>query len=182
MKKVKLSFTFVIMAFPLLVAAQWPSNVTPVDGNGSDSATVSGDLAKGAIMDDISWAWNSSNACFPGTQSLKFRGNHLLYAVTMPPKSIMIITVNPVETDGDFSLYGYMMGKTEFRVVPNLPQCITCEADHKWDRPVKGKIATTERKIQFQNPTMNTYNIVIGVAGPKDITTGHFNLKIKLKS
>lgn len=160
--------------------AQWPANVTNIQSRTNDSVMVTANLSAGAIMEDISWAWNSSNACFPGTQSLKFRGNHLLYAVTMPPKSIMIITVNPVEKDGDFSLYGYMIGKTEFRVVPNLPQCITCEADHKWDRPIKGKIATTERKIQFQNPTLNTYNIVIGVAGPKDITTGEFRLKVKL--
>lgn len=160
--------------------AQWPANVTNIQSRTNDSVMVTANLSAGAIMEDISWAWNSSNACFPGTQSLKFRGNHLLYAVTMPPKSIMIITVNPVEKDGDFSLYGYMIGKTEFRVVPNLPQCITCEADHKWDRPIKGKIATTERKIQFQNPTLNTYNIVIGVAGPKDITTGEFSLKVKL--
>ena len=181
MRKVKLSFTLAIIALPLLVAAQWPANVTQLDPKGSDSITVSGNLANGTLMKDLSWAWNSSNACFPGTVVEKFSGNHLLYAVTIPPRSIMVITVNPVETDGNFSLYGYMIGKTEFKVVPNLPQCITCEADHKWDRPIKGKIATTERKIQFQNPTMNTYNIVIGVAGPKDITTGQFNLKVKLK-
>ncbi len=180
MKKL-IHLTLIVCLLPLFSKAQWPANVTIVNWAGMDSTSLTGDLSNGAIMEDLSWAWNSSNACFPGTQSLKFRGNHLLYAVTLPPKSIMIITVNPVETDGDFSLYGYMMGKTEFRVVPNLPQCITCEADHKWDRPIRGKIATTERKIQFQNPTMNTYNIVIGVAGPKDITTGQFNLKIKLK-
>ena len=181
MKKIILSFTFVIMAFPLLVAAQWPSNVTPLDGNGSDSATVSGNLANGAIMQDLSWAANSSNACFVSLQNWKFSGNHVLYATTIPPRSIMTITVSPADTNVNLSLYGYMIGAKEFKVVPNLLYCINCEADFKWDRPVKNKVQTSERKILFQNPTQNTSNIVIGVAAPKDVSTGEFNLKIKLK-
>jgi hypothetical protein len=181
MKK-SIYLAIIIMAVPLLSMAQWPSEVTVVVSKSNDSVTVSGDLANGAIMEDISWAASSSNACFPATQNLKFRGNHVLYATSMPPRSIMTITVSPVDANGDLSIYGYMMGGTEYRVVPNLPSCITCEADHKWDRPWKGKVQTSERKIEFQNPTQNTYNIVIGVAAPKDVTTGQFNLKIKLKS
>jgi hypothetical protein len=169
-------------AMPFLSMAQWPSTVTTVQSKANDSVTVSGDLAKGAIMEDISWAANSSNACFPATQNLKFRGNHVLFATTIPPRSILTISVTPADASGDLSLYGYMMGAREYRVVPDLPGCITCEADHKWDRPWKGKVQTSERKIEFQNPTQNTYNIVIGVTAPKDVTTGQFNLKVKLKS
>jgi hypothetical protein len=173
--------SMLIIALPLLTVAQWPSNVTPVESKPKDSVTVSGDLANGAIMEDLSWAASSSNACFVSLQNWKFSGNHVLYATTMPPRSIMIITVSPVDANGNLSLYGYMMGGTEHRVVPDLPSCITCEADYKWDRPVKNKVQTSERKIEFQNPTKNTYNIVIGVSAPKDVTTGQFNLKIKLK-
>jgi hypothetical protein len=171
-----------IMAAPLLAMTQWPSDVTFAASKTNDSVVISGDLAKGAVMEDLSWAANSSNACFPATQNLKFRGNHVLYATSMPPRSVMTITLSPIDTNSDLSIYGYMMGVTEYRVVPNLPRCITCEADHKWDRPRKGKVQTHERKIEFQNPTQNTYNIVIGIAAPQDITTGQFNLKIKLKS
>lgn len=171
-----------LFAMPFLSMAQWPSTVTAVQSKANDSVTVSGDLAKGAIMEDISWAASSSNACFPATQNLKFRGNHVLFATTIPPRSILTISVTPADANGDLSLYGYMMGAREYRVVPDLPSCITCEADHKWDRPWKGKVQTSERKIEFQNPTQNTYNIVIGVTAPKDVTTGQFNLKIKLKS
>lgn len=181
MKKL-LSLGCLFLAIPFLSMAQWPSNVTVVQSKANDSVTVSGDLATGAIMEDISWAASSSNACFPATQNLKFRGNHVLYATSIPPRSILTITVAPTDANGDLSLYGYMMGAKEHRVVPNLPSCITCEADHKWDRPWKGKVQTSERKIEFQNPTQNTYNIVIGVTAPKDVTTGQFNLKIKLKS
>lgn len=170
------------LALPFAVTAQWPSNVTPVQAKANDSVTVSGDLTKGQPMEDLSWAASSSNACFPATQNAKFNGNHVLYAVTMPPRSIITISVTPQDAAGNLSLYGYMMGGKEYRIVPDLPSCITCEADHKWDRPWKGKVQTSERKIEFQNPTQNTYNIVIGVSSPKEAPGGAFSLMVKLKS
>lgn len=181
MKKIIYGVLFTL-ALPLVTKAQWPSNVSFIQSKANDSVTVNGDLAKGQPMDDLSWAANSSNACFPATQNLKFMGNHVFYAVTMPPRSIMTISVTPQDANGDLSMYGYMMGAKEYMMVPNLPSCITCEADHKWDRPWKGKVQTSERKIEFQNPTQNTYNILIGITAPKDVTTGSFMLKIKLKS
>ena len=42
--------------------AQWPSNVKIVEGVQKDSITVAGNLADGKIMEDLSWAANSSNA------------------------------------------------------------------------------------------------------------------------
>lgn len=181
MKKVLFPILVILLAVSH-VNAQWPSNVTSIESKANDSVIVSGDLASGALMEDLSWAANSSNACFPATQNLKFRGNHVLYATSIPPRSILAISVNPADANGDLSIYGYMMGNTEYRVVPNLPSCISCEADHKWDGKWKGKVQTSERKIEFQNPTQNTYNIVIGVAAPKNVITGKFNLKLKLKS
>lgn len=181
MKKVLFPILVILLAVSH-VNAQWPSNVTSIESKANDSVIISGDLASGALMEDLSWAANSSNACFPATQNLKFRGNHVLYATSIPPRSILTISVNPADANGDLSIYGYMMGNTEYRVVPNLPSCISCEADHKWDGKWKGKVQTSERKIEFQNPTQNTYNIVIGIAAPKDVITGKFNLKLKLKS
>jgi hypothetical protein len=160
----------------------WPQFVKPIASKGNATQTAQGDLAEGTLMEDLSWAANSSNACFPATQNLKFRGNHVLYATTFPARSILTVTLKPEAADADMSLYGYMIGNREFDTVPNLPRCITCEADHKWDRPWKGKVQTSERKISFQNPTMNTYNIVIGVSAPKGITSGKFTLEITLKS
>jgi len=181
MKKVIIPI-FILLLVSSVSKAQWPSNVTKVESKANDSVLVSGDLAAGALMEDLSWAANSSNACFPATQNLKFRGNHVLYATSLPPRSILTISVTPTDANGDLSIYGYMMGNKEYMIVPNLPGCITCEADHKWDGKWKGKVQTSERKIEFQNPTQNTYNIVIGVSAPKDVTTGQFTLKLKLKS
>jgi hypothetical protein len=169
----------------ILVLAQgkgWSKEVTIVTSKSNETVTIAGDLANGKILEDLAWASSSSNACFPATQNLKFRGHHIFYATTIPPRSIMKISVKPNDDAADLSLYAYMIGNQDFSLVPNLARCITCEADHKWDRPWKGKVQTSERKVEFQNPTQNTYNILIGVAAPKDVTTGKFKVEIKTES
>lgn len=178
MKKLIIPF-FVILGLPVLTKAQWPSTVTVVDMGNKDSVIVQGDLAKGSKMEDLSWAWNSANACFPGTQAAKFKGNHVFFAVKMGPKSEMFISVTPTDAGGDLSIYAYRIGANEYYLVPDLNSCITCEADHKWDRPWKGKVQTSERLVSFQNPGNETYNILIGVSGPAAATSGGFSLKIR---
>lgn len=171
---------------PLAAAAQkktsWPKEVTMIASRGNETVSAEGDLAAGSMMEDISWAWNSSNACFPGTQSLKFRGNHVFFATVTLPRSITHISVKPADENADLSIYAYRIGAQEYSLVPDLPRSITCEADHKWDRPWKGKVQTSERKVEFQNPGPNTYNILIGVTGPKGATSGKFKVEIKTES
>jgi hypothetical protein len=175
-----------IAALPVLAAGQkptgWPAPVTVIKSETNQVVTLDGDLASGELMEDLSWAERSSNACFPATQNLKFRGNHVLFATTMPPRSIMTIAVKPYDESGDLSLYAYLLPSTDFSVVPDLAKCITCEASHKWDRPWKGKVQTSERKVELQNPTTNTFNVVIGVAAPKGVSSGQFKLSIDVKS
>jgi hypothetical protein len=171
-----------ITALPLLMMAQWPGEVTVVESIGNDSVIVSGDLANGKKIEDLRWASNSSNACFPTTQNIKFMGNHVFFTTAIPPHSIMNISVMPADDTANLSIYAYMSGTQEHYLVPNLPSCITCEADHKWDGKWKGKIQTAERKVEFNNPTDRYYNILIGVTAPIDVTTGQFNLKIKVKT
>lgn len=178
MKKV-ISSTLAFLFFSAISSAQWPSNVTLVDMSGKDSVVVQGDLAKGSPMEDLSWAWNSANACFPGTQAAKFKGNHVFFAVKMAPRSEMFISVTPADTNADLSIYAYRLGANEYYLVPDLKSCITCEADHKWDRPWKGKVQTSERHVSFQNPGTETYNILIGVSGPAAATSGTFSIKIR---
>lgn len=163
-------------------SAQWPSNVTVVENKANDSVLVTGNLSTGSIMEDISWAANSSNACFPATQNRKFRGNHVFFATTILPHSYLYISATPTNDTADLSMYGYMIGTTNYSVVPKLPSCITCEADHKWDRKWKNKVQTSERYIKFNNPTGKPYNIFIGVTAPSGVTEGEFVLKVKTTS
>lgn len=161
-------------------SAQWPSNVTVINMDEKDSVIVQGDLAKGSLMEDLSWAWSSSNACFPATQGNKFKGNHVFFAMTMPKRCEMFISVTPTDANADLSIYAYRIGSADYNLVPDLVSCITCEADHKWDGNWKNKVQTSERKVSFQNPGTENYNILIGVSAPKGVTAGQFNLKIKL--
>lgn len=177
------STIFLAFMLPLFLNAQsgWPGNVTIVANEGADSVMADGDLATGSLMEDLSWAYSSSNACFPSTQNPKYRGNHVFYATTINPHSILRISVTPTDQAGDLSMYAYMLGGNDYDLVPDLPRCITCEADHKWDGVWKNKVQTSERSVEFQNPTDRTYNILIGVSAPKAVTEGKFTLKIKPK-
>ena len=98
----------------------------------------------------------------------------------MPPQCEMFISVTPTDANGDLSVYAYRLGAADYSLVPNIERCITCEADHKWDGKWKGKVQTSERKLNFQNPGQDNYNILIGVSAPAAVSAGQFKLKIKL--
>jgi hypothetical protein len=138
-----------------------------------------GDLASGVKIQDLSWAENSAVACFPATQNTKFRGNHILYVTEIPANSKMYITLIPDDKNANMSLYAYMTGTNSDAVVPNLSSCVTCEADHKWDYPKKGKTQDHTRSV-YLNSTSNSYRVVIGVAGADALDKGTFVVQIKI--
>jgi hypothetical protein len=177
----KLFPLFLVLIFSFSVMAQFPSNVTFLDVTPNQEFSVKGNLSSGEKMDDLSWASTSSNACFPGTQNTKFRGNHVLYSLVIPNHSGVTITVIPDDKNANFSLYGYQIGTTNYSTVPNLPSCVSCEADHKWDYPKKGKTQDHTRDVFF-NSIANPYNIVIGIVGADGLATGGYTLKIELTS
>lgn len=158
----------------------WSSDVTQVELKSNETVVVEGKLEDGKIIEDLSWASTSSNACFPATQNAKFRGNHVFFATTLPPRSILNVKVIPDDTSSNLSIYGYQIGTNSYYVVPNLPSCVSCEAEHKWDRPKYKKTQDHTRTIMF-NSTNNAYNIFIGVSGPKEAVTGSFKLEFELK-
>ena len=160
--------------------SQTPEYVAP-QLNGT--VTVTGDLANGNIMEDLSWAWNSSIACFPKTQVKKFTGNHVLFTTDLPRYSEMEVTVIPDDPQADFSLYAYEIGNSQFdAIVPNLTRCVRCEADHKWDRNHVGKTQDHTRKVSHLVAIRNPYQVVIGVVGANGLTEGGFTLQIDLVS
>ncbi len=138
-----------------------------------------GDLAEGVKIHDLSWASNSSNACFPATQNKKFTGNHIIFVTEIPAYSKMEITVVPEDKNANMSIYAYMVGINSNAMVPNLSSCITCEADHKWDYKKRGKTQDHTRTVNL-NATTRAYKVVIGVAGAEGLDKGSFVLKIKI--
>ncbi|MGH1387997.1 hypothetical protein [Kordia sp.] len=145
------------------------------------NATVSyqGTISDGQQISDLSWAANSSVACFPATQNQKFTGNHVFYTTTIPKRSEMFIKVIPKNKNQNLSLYAYQVGITNEQLPPNLSSCITCEADYKWDRKWKGKTQDHTRQVRL-NAINRPYKIVIGVVGADGVTEGDFTLEIKL--
>jgi len=154
--------------------------VTKIEATGK-TTVIAGNLKTGDLIPDLSWAANSSVACFPATQNQKFTGNHMLYETTIPKYSEMFITVIPKNKQQNFSLYAYQVGLTNKEVPPNLNSCITCEADYKWDRKWKGKTQDHTRKVRL-NAINRSYKIVFGVVGAAGVTEGYFDVKIEIKS
>ena len=74
------------------------------------------------------------------------------------------------------SLYAYQDGTTKSVYPPDVNSCVTCEADHKWDYPKKGKTQDHTRTV-YVNAINNPYRIVIGVAGADGLTTGGFKIR-----
>ncbi|QHI38380.1 hypothetical protein IMCC3317_37720 [Kordia antarctica] len=147
--------------------------------NPNSTVSYQGNLSDGQQISDLSWAANSSVACFPATQNQKFTGNHVLYSTTIPKRSEMFIKVIPKNQNQNFSIYAYQVGETNEQLPPNLSSCVTCEADHKWDRNWKGKTQDHTRKIRL-NAINHPYKVIIGVVGAEGLTEGDFTLEIKL--
>ncbi len=148
----------------------------------NEEVTVQGNLTEGAPMEDLSWAWNSSVACFPATQVRKFTGNHVLYALDLPDHSEMEIKVVPADKSANFSLYAYEVGQvTANNTVPRLSSCIRCEADHKWDYKVRGKTQDHTRSVHDILAINNPYQVVIGVVGAEGLKEGAYTLVLKIR-
>jgi hypothetical protein len=174
--------TFILLLFfaYFQVFAQFPVHVTNIKSIANQTVTLKGNLNQGALMENLSWAWSSANACFPATQKLKFTGNHVLYSTNLPPRAIMNITVIPDNKNANFSLYAYQVGTSNYSTVPDLSSCVTCEADHKWDYE-KVNRSQDHRRMVSVNSTTNSYNIVIGVVGADGLQEGGYTLSIELQ-
>ena len=151
-----------------------------VETKANTTSTVTGSLKDGMPLSDYSWAWNSSNACFPATQKAKFTGSHVFFITKLPPHSILTVTVRPKDKSKNLSIYGYQIAPDKSTLPEDLRSCVTCEAEHKWDYPKKGRTQDESRAVTF-NATTNSYNIMIGVTGADGLTDADFTLSFALK-
>lgn len=154
-------------------------SVKQVELKPNATVEVSGNLADGISISDLSWASNSSVACFPATQNSKFKAMHVLFSTKLPTHAVLKIKLIPDDTSKAMSLYAYQIGATRYDVVPNLSSAVSCEADYLNDRPVAGKTEDGTRTVSL-NATTNTYNVVVGVSGNADVTGG-FKLQFELQ-
>ena len=172
--------SLLVLFISVQVLGQFPEHVQILKVKPNTPFSVSGNLKDGQKIEDLSWASRSSTACFPATQNSKFRGNHMLYAFDIPPYSEITISVIPDDKNADLSLYGYQIGTSNYATVPDLRSCVSCEADHKWDRPKRGQAQNHTRTITF-NAIRNPYNIVFGVTGNHELTEGKYSVQVYIK-
>lgn len=173
-------FNLIILLFAMNVKAQFPAYVSNIESKPDATVEIQGNLDQGRTLDDLSWAWSSQNACFPGTQAAKFTGNHVFYAVNLPPHAILTVTLVPKDKHANMSLYGYQIGSSNYSMVPELSSCVSCEADYKWDYPHRGQKQDHTRSVTF-NAIQNPYNVVIGVVGAEGLKTGDYTLYFSLE-
>ncbi|MFK8045661.1 MAG: hypothetical protein AB8B72_09205 [Crocinitomicaceae bacterium] len=159
-----------------------PNNQEPIvlkncgPGQLGKSISFKDDIKNGVVINDLSWAWNSSVACFPETQKKSFTGKHILFQTEIPANSEMTITLKPTKRTSKLSLYGYQIGVNNKSLVPNLSSCISCEADNNQSK----KAANNHRSIQFR-AINRPYKIIIGIAGEDGLSEGGFTFSISCK-
>ena len=162
------------------MSTELPSYAKTIETKKGKIVEINDNLSYGAFLEDLSWAWNSSVACFPETQKEKFTGKHLLIITEISKYSIMEIELSPEDPNNDMSLYAYETGIHSNNYVPNLNSCVNCEADYKWDYDKKGKTQNHQRYVRL-NAINNPYKVVIGICGANGLDKGGFNLKISVK-
>lgn len=180
MKKIQTLFGLFLLPFSAMV--QNDQTVYSIEPQANDTVYYTGDLAEGNTLNDLSWAWNSANACFPETQRSKFTGHHVFYTCIIPRYSELEITVIPNDPNADFSIYAYEIGENSTAMVPDLQSCIRCEADHRWDRPKRGKVQNHTRTVSDLLALNSPYRVVIGVTGANGLAEGTFTLRVVMKS
>ena len=176
MKTMSILFFLLSLLFCPGLPAQ-PS-VEWIDSVPNGSVTVSGNLSEGEVLSDLSWAWSSQNACFVAPQQHKFSGRHVLYQTQLPARAEMTIRVIPDDPKANFSLYAYS-GNGSY-IVPNLPRCVSCEADYKWDYQYRGKTQDHSRAVSLR-AVGNPYIVTIGVAGAEGLSIGSYTLEVTLE-
>ncbi len=159
-------------------AGSWPAGVKPLRPKSGKILKIAGDLRKGKKI-DLRWAANSSVACFPATRNDMFTGNHVFYGFSLPAHSTVDIRVVPTKPNVDVSLYAYSVGATDFsRIAPNVSSVVSCEASYE---PMARANPGKSEKVTL-NAINNPYNVVIGVAGSKGLTSGSYRLEVRLNT
>jgi len=179
----KLTFWFSLCLFASTIAAQEEQNMRQVyqlQAPQNQTSLFEGNLEQGQTM-PLRWAENSSVACFPGTRFVEFQGNHVLYRMQMPAYSDLKITVQPKDPKHRINIYALRLGINNMGTPPDISSAISCEAGYPIYAGQPNLNAPAEPKSVSYISVARPYNILIGVAGAKEVLEGGYELKIELK-
>ncbi|TVQ97361.1 MAG: hypothetical protein EA398_14650 [Deltaproteobacteria bacterium] len=148
--------------------------ITLIDGQAQGSAS----LGDGSCV-NLDFASRSDVACFPATRNDRFEGHHLFFELTdpVPPNSVVDIEVRP--RDGaDVNLYGFLMGDARWPQLPPFVSNANCEASYGFGPPNPGEVS----RIQFRNPSANTFRVLFAAAGPAGVTDAAFDYAVRMET
>lgn len=166
----------ILITVLLLTSSAFGQNI-PIKVKSIPNKTVSlqGKLEMGKVMNDLSWAWSSQNACFPSTQQKGFNGNHVLYETQLPKRATVVITVKPKNPTAKINIYGYSVGQNSKAIVPNLPRCVSCEADNNQSKRARNNTRSIELRA-----VNNPYKVYFVVVGENGLQRGDYTISVKL--
>ena len=169
----------ILLLFLLLPFTINAQELTQISESLDQPIEINSDLSNGVQIDDLSWAWSSSNACFVSFQQHKFNGSHVFFEGVIPVRTEIKATVIPDNPEDNFSIYAFETPVASESLPPNLASCIRCEADYKWDRKWVGKTQDHTRTVKDLLAINRPYRVVIAVVGAEGLTEGGFTLKIE---
>lgn len=173
------SYDEVVTSERLKAMAEIPG-VTFVKSEKGKTITVSGNLTKGEIMEDLEWAESSSMACWPGIRNVEFEGNQVHYWTDLPKKSTLIITVKPKSPKTRINLYAFSGFDPKY-IPPKVYGAVSCEASHPtWIGQPDFTKPAEPQSVELRAVT-NPYRVFIAVVGAKDVTAGDYELLVEVK-
>ncbi len=166
------------MLFASLLAGQ-ASGPYSIEATAGETLSYEMNLNQGTPLASLDWAWNSQNACFVEPRAEFFTGNNVFFRTEIPPYSTMIIRLIPKDKDANMSLYAYSGGHGA--LPPDLPSCVSCEADFKQERRYVGKAPQDHTRSVELRAVTRPYPVTIGVVGANGSTEGDFYLEVTVK-
>lgn len=136
----------------------------------------SDNLSAGEVI-DISWAENSTVACWPGTENMNFSGAHVFYTMEQPPHSRLTATVIPSSNNLDVNVYIIQQEIGGNQFPPDVHSVISCEAGY----PAATDSNPGESDSAFIDAITNSYFVIIGVAGAEGFLSGDYTLETRLE-
>ena len=147
----------------------WPENVYNVEIGG----VYGHDLSEGEVI-DLTWASDSSTACWVETENQNFSGSHVFFGLTQPADSYLTVAVTP-EAGLDVSMY-LMQMTTDLHLVPPSLSSYPNSCNVGFD-PIHDANPGESEFVEVLGYPTDT-NVLIGIAGTDDLTAGAFELEI----
>jgi hypothetical protein len=146
----------------------WPANVQQLHVPIGHRVQLLGALRAGKPIPELSLPIS----CFVDADYDQVGGQHVLYAVTLPPATNMTITLTP-RGMAPFTLYAYAMPLDRHDLPDAAADASTCESQ---SRPGP----RSERVVQLRGGD-EPQNVVIGVTSGGEAGTGRFLLAVDVQ-